>query len=119
MTNFPRSPTEELLLPAGDAKTFSDLEESEIEDPSPRKILDNGREIYLSQLPIPGNGLPLLSDFGEARFGNEVHNEDIMPNTYRAPEAVLKMNWDYKVDVWNVAIMVTLFHDIQILGQHD
>jgi hypothetical protein len=61
----------------------------------------------------------LLSDFGEARFGNEVHNEDIMPNTYRAPEAVLKMNWDYKVDVWNVAIMVTLFHDIQILGQHD
>ncbi|QKX64031.1 uncharacterized protein TRUGW13939_11204 [Talaromyces rugulosus] len=94
-----------LLLPAGDAKTFSDLEEAEIEDPSPRKILDNGREIYLSQLPIPGNGLPLLSDFGEARFGNEVHNEDIMPNAYRAPEVVLKMNWDYKVDVWNVAIM--------------
>ncbi|GAD91968.1 CMGC protein kinase [Paecilomyces variotii No. 5] len=93
-----------LLLPGNDPKSFSDLEEAELKDPSPRKILD-GREIYLSRMPIPGNGLPLLSDFGEARFSNEEHREDIMPNVYRAPEVVLKMNWDCKVDIWNVALM--------------
>ncbi|KAL1851114.1 hypothetical protein Plec18170_006438 [Paecilomyces lecythidis] len=93
-----------LLLPGDDPKSFSALEEAELEDPFPRKILA-GREIYLSRIPIPGNGLPLLSDFGEARFSDEEHREDIMPNVYRAPEVVLKMNWDCKVDIWNVALM--------------
>ncbi|OGM44085.1 hypothetical protein ABOM_007279 [Aspergillus bombycis] len=94
-----------LLLPAGDPKSFSNVEEAEIKQPSPRKILTCGREIYLSQLLIPGNGLPLLSDFSEARFGNEDHNDDIMPHVYRAPEVVLNMNWDCKVDIWSVATM--------------
>lgn len=53
----------------------------------------------------PGDGLPLLNDFGEARLGDEEHNEDIMPNAYRAPEVILKTNWDYKVDIWNVGML--------------
>jgi hypothetical protein len=60
----------------------------------------------MSRLLLPSNRLPLLSDFGEARFGDEEHNEDIMPNVYRASEVVLKINWDYEVDIWNVAVMV-------------
>ncbi|KAL1846435.1 hypothetical protein Plec18170_009161 [Paecilomyces lecythidis] len=28
-----------------------------------------------------------------------------MPNVYRAPEVVLKANWDYTVDIWNVALV--------------
>lgn len=94
------------MLPADDPQIFSAIEEAEIEEPSPREVLDDSRTIYLSRLLLPSNGLPLLSDFGEARFGDEEHNEDIMPNVYRAPEVVLKMNWDYKVDIWNVAMMV-------------
>ncbi|PWY83720.1 kinase-like protein [Aspergillus sclerotioniger CBS 115572] len=94
-----------LLLPGDDPQILSGIEESEIEAPSPRKILDHGRTIHTSQLVIPGNGLPMLSDFGEARFSEEQHDEDIMPNVYRAPEVVLKMNWDNKVDVWNIALM--------------
>lgn len=31
-----------------------------------------------------------------------------MPNAYRAPKVILKTNWDYKVDVWNVAMVVSL-----------
>ncbi|GAB1196237.1 hypothetical protein APSETT444_005505 [Aspergillus pseudonomiae] len=93
------------LLPAGDPQTFSNIEEAQIKAPSPRKMLPCGREIYLSQLLIPGNGLPLLSDFGEARFGNVEHHDDIMPNVYRACEVVLKMNWDCKVYIWSVATM--------------
>ncbi|PYI05449.1 kinase-like protein [Aspergillus sclerotiicarbonarius CBS 121057] len=94
-----------LLLPGDDPQILSGLGESEIEAPSPRKILDHGRTIHTSQLVVPGNGLPLLSDFGEARFSEEKHAEDIMPNVYRAPEVVLKMNWDNKVDVWNVVLL--------------
>ncbi|PWY82595.1 CMGC protein kinase [Aspergillus eucalypticola CBS 122712] len=93
-----------LLLP-GDPKNFSGREDSEIEAPSPRKVLGSERTIYTSHIVVPGNGLPLLSDFGEARFTQEEHDEDIMPNLYRAPEVVLKMNWDSKVDVWSIALM--------------
>ena len=57
----------------------------------------------------------MLSDFGEARFGNVEHNDDIMPNVYRAPEVVLKMNWDCKVYIWSVATMVYIFI-IQLLS---
>ncbi|KKA24022.1 hypothetical protein T310_1943 [Rasamsonia emersonii CBS 393.64] len=76
------------IIHTDDPQIFSSIEEAEIEEPSPRKILDDGRTIYLSRLPLPSNGLPLLSDFGEARFGDEEHNEDIMPNVYREKKNV-------------------------------
>lgn len=52
--------------------------------------------------------LPLLCDFGEARLFSEAGTpgEDIMPNVYKAPEVIMQMEWDYKVDVWNVAMVV-------------
>ncbi|RAK93356.1 kinase domain protein [Aspergillus costaricaensis CBS 115574] len=94
-----------LLLPIPDIKTLEDLEEREVNDPSPRKVLKD-RTIYLSTVYNPGgSGLPLLSDFGEARFGDVENSDDIMPNMYRAPEVVLKESWDYKVDIWNVAMV--------------
>lgn len=72
---------------------LSAFEAKEISYPSPRKILEDGncrRTIHTTRI-LPGTGgLPLLSDFGEARFGDEEHNEDVMPNSYRAPEVVLK-----------------------------
>ncbi|XHG09834.1 hypothetical protein AWENTII_012872 [Aspergillus wentii] len=98
-----------MLLPAHEPG-FSGIEEGEMEYPSPRKILDS-QIIHTSQIPIPGNGLPLLSDFGEARFIGKKHDDDIMPNVYRAPEVALKMDWDCKVDVWNVAMVDDIFDD--------
>lgn len=95
-----------LLLPVPNTKTLETLEEREVNDPSPRKILKD-RTIYLSTVYNPGgSGLPLISDFGEARFGDVEKRDDIMPNMYRAPEVVLKENWNYKVDIWNVAMVV-------------
>ncbi|PGH11978.1 serine/threonine protein kinase [Helicocarpus griseus UAMH5409] len=88
-----------------ETKAFSTVEKAEIETPSPSKVIDQNRTIYTSQILLPGNGFPLFSDFGEARFGNESHDEDIMPNMYRPPEVVLKMNWDCKVDIWNIAMV--------------
>lgn len=98
-----------LLLPTPMPKALSDFEEREVKAQSARKVLQ-GRTIYTSARFPPGDGLPLPSDFGEARFGDQPHSEDIMPNPYRAPEVILKSNWGYKVDIWNVAMVVSKLH---------
>jgi hypothetical protein len=95
-----------LLLPAPDAETLSNYEEQQFNAPLPRKVLKD-RTIYKSSRFPPSNGLPLLTDFGEARFGVEDHDGDIMPNAYRAPEVIMKGKWDYKVDIWNAAMAVS------------
>ncbi|PYH64478.1 U4/U6 small nuclear ribonucleoprotein PRP4 [Aspergillus vadensis CBS 113365] len=93
-----------LLLPTPKPEALLKFEEEEIRMPSARKVLQD-RIIYRSSRFPPGDGLPLLSDFGEARLGDEKHNEDIMPNLYRSPEVILKASWDYKVDIWSVAMV--------------
>lgn len=54
-------------------------------------------------------GLPVLSDLGEARDGSHKHSGDIMPGIYRAPEVILNMDWDEKVDIWSIGVMVSYF----------
>ncbi|PYI11487.1 kinase-like protein [Aspergillus sclerotiicarbonarius CBS 121057] len=69
------------------------------------QTLEN-RTIYLSrQLPI-SYGTPILCDLGEARLGTDNQRGDIMPDVYRAPEIILNMSWDYKVDIWNVGMVI-------------
>ncbi|PYI21386.1 hypothetical protein BO99DRAFT_454149 [Aspergillus violaceofuscus CBS 115571] len=80
------------------------FEECEVANPTPQKKLKD-RTIYRSLGFLPPGGLPILADFGEARFGDEKQNGDIMPNVYRAPEVILRSSWDYKVDIWNIAMV--------------
>lgn len=73
----------------------------------PRKILED-RTIYVSR-PLPISvGTPVLCDLGEARIGTDTQYGDIMPDIYRAPEVILGMEWDYKVDIWNVGMVVSM-----------
>lgn len=58
----------------------------------------------MSRLVPFTNGLPILCDLGEARVGKDMHNGDIMPDIYRAPEVILGMNWATKVDIWAVGV---------------
>ena len=95
-----------LLMGINDESFFFQYEQNELDNPTPRKPLD-GRTTYLSR-PLPLSfGPPVLCDFGEARFGEEVHRDDIMPDVYRAPEVILGMKWSYSVDIWNVAMVVS------------
>lgn len=97
-----------ILLGIKDKTILPRYEEAEFENPTPRKVLNKDHTIYLSR-PLPITfGTPVLCDLGEARLGSEKHDDDIMPDVYRAPEVILRMDWDYKVDIWNVA-MVVLF----------
>lgn len=70
----------------------------------PRKTLED-RTIYLFR-PLPISfGTPVLCDLGEARLGIDQQQGDIMPDIYRAPEVMLDMTWDCKVDIWNVGMV--------------
>lgn len=57
-------------------------------------------------MPIT-TGLAVLSDLGEARIGDHRHKGDIMPGIYRAPEVVLNMDWDSKVEIWSMGVMAS------------
>jgi non-specific serine/threonine protein kinase len=94
-----------LLLPGPETSQLSQFEEREVANPTPPKKLKD-RTIYKSLGFLSPGGLPILADFGEARLG-EKHNGDIMPNVYRAPEVILRSSWDYKVDIWNIAMVVS------------
>ncbi|KAI1977516.1 hypothetical protein LOZ53_001539 [Ophidiomyces ophidiicola] len=85
-----------------DLTDLSEIEDVEASQSIARKVLDD-RTIYISR-PMPINtGLPVLCDFGEARIGDK-HKGDVMPGIYRAPEVILDMEWDSKVDIWAVAL---------------
>ena len=51
--------------------------------------------------------MAILTDFGSARMGQEKHRGDVMPDVYRAPEVILDMEWDSKIDIWSVGLMVS------------
>ena len=92
-------------------EALQDLEQSELAEPSPRKI-SGDRVIYESQaFAISGAksvGRPILCDFGQACTRDMKHEHLIQPDQYRAPEVVFGMEWDEKVDIWNAGVMVML-----------
>ena len=48
----------------------------------------------------------MICDYGTAVIG-EKHTGDVMPGVYRAPEIILGMEWDSKIDIWSVGVMVS------------
>ncbi|SPO04717.1 uncharacterized protein DNG_07402 [Cephalotrichum gorgonifer] len=72
-------------------------------------------------MPIT-HGAPVISDFGAARLGEpgQKHSGDVMPGVYRTPEVILGMDWDSKIDIWSVGVMIwdlfeggRLFHAVK------
>lgn len=81
----------------------------------PRKTLKD-RTVYVSR-PLPVSyGTPVLCDLGEARIGTDTQDGDIMPDIYRAPEVILCINWDYKLDIWNVGMVVRMIIHAVVLS---
>ncbi|KAL1875114.1 hypothetical protein Plec18167_005784 [Paecilomyces lecythidis] len=86
-----------------DTSILSQMEEDEMKRPVARKVLPD-RHIYRSrQMPL-STGFPVLCDLDQARIGCEKQHGDIMPGIYRAPEVILGMEWNEKVDIWAVGM---------------
>ncbi|KAL4938853.1 hypothetical protein BDV06DRAFT_231493 [Aspergillus oleicola] len=95
-----------IMMAIEDTSILTDFEEEEKSNPSPRKIV-GARVIYASRQlrNTKQHGRPILCDFGQARFGSNTYTGDIQPYIYRAPEVVLRMPWNEKVDIWNVGVL--------------
>lgn len=79
-----------------------------MEHPSPRKCVDNA-PIYASRgFDLPKKfGTLVLGDFGSAVRGDQRQIHDAQPKIYRCPEVMLKTEWSYPADIWNVGCMVS------------
>ena len=96
------------------------FEKDELTSPGARKIKGD-RVIYTSRPLVPpvySYGRPVLCDFGEARFGEFDNMADIQPYQYRAPEVILDIPWDEKVDIWSVGAMVSTTAIYAMISTH-
>lgn len=100
-----------IMLGTNTPSLFEEWENQAIRNTIPRKNDVSGHTVYRSR-PFSLEegkgawGLPLLSDFGQARIGSGEHEGRIQPTLYRAPEVVLGMKWTSKVDIWNLGALV-------------
>ncbi|GKZ78393.1 hypothetical protein AnigIFM56816_001951 [Aspergillus niger] len=90
-----------ILLGIEDDSILAEMEEEELNEPAPRKQLDD-RTIFATRAMPLSSGEPVLADLGEARLAQGNQTGLIMPNLYRAPEVLLGMKWDNKVDIWAI-----------------
>ncbi|KAL3422803.1 hypothetical protein PVAG01_04550 [Phlyctema vagabunda] len=92
-------------------KTF---EQGERSHPSLRRVDSrNGRHIYSSRaLGIPENlARYSLCDYGAAVFGQREYTHDAMPDLYRAPEIILRMPWNEKIDIWSLGLTLWTLYE--------
>ncbi|PWY83660.1 protein kinase [Aspergillus sclerotioniger CBS 115572] len=97
-----------------DYKSLAHIVYNQSKHPSARKVSDD-RNIYFSQ-PIPFcDGMPVLSGLGGARLGRAAGKHSgrtIALGVHSAPEVILDMEWDCKVDIWAVGTTIwTLIND--------
>lgn len=69
------------------------FEEAETAEPTPRKMYES-HNIYCSGVLQLRPKLPVLCDFGESRFGSELYGGHAIPDLLRAPEILLRIEWD-------------------------
>ncbi|KAK6811249.1 hypothetical protein RU639_013032 [Aspergillus parasiticus] len=95
-----------IMMAIEDTMILTNFEEDEKSSPSPRKVVGD-RAIYASRKlrKTKQHGRPTLCDFGQARRGSNTYCGDIQPYIYRAPEVLLRMPWNEKVDIWNVGVL--------------
>ncbi|KAG2421801.1 hypothetical protein HFD88_005777 [Aspergillus terreus] len=96
-----------ILQEIEDKSILESFTQAELANLSPRKFV-NGMPVYASRrFDLPKVfGRAVLSDFGSAVRGDERRNHDAQPNIYRSPEVMLKTDWSYPIDIWNVGVMV-------------
>ncbi|KAI9889213.1 MAG: hypothetical protein M1814_005662 [Vezdaea aestivalis] len=110
-----------ILMEIEDRSIIAEFIAAEQAHPSPRKEVD-GYTIFASRGfgSLRGFGEPVLGDFGAAVSGDVAHDQDILPNVYRAPEVCLDIPWGYSVDIWNVGVLIwDLFEDKHLFYGHD
>lgn len=82
-------------------------------EPIAQKVVGD-RTIYQSQSDFGSlksiYSYPQIHDFGHAEVMEPGlgFRHPSQPNLYRAPEVMLGVVWDYKVDIWNLGVLVSI-----------
>lgn len=95
-----------IMFSIEDEAELKGIEEDEISKPSARKVYEDGAT-FLTRQVYTEIGNPKLIDLGEARFGQDTYTEQVMPDLYRAPEVLLGLPWDEKIDIWALGLTVS------------
>lgn len=97
-----------IMLGIEDDAIFKTFEEEEWTEPSLRRIHGDHIIYATKQVDIPDNpSHVVLCDFGDAQFGEDTYIGEAMPDLYRAPEIMLGIPWNEKIDIWSVGLMVS------------
>lgn len=87
---------------------FREFERDQWKNPPGRKI--KGKRVIYDSRDVPQSvddlGPPVLCDFGDAVMGEETYAGHVMPDLYRAPEMIMAVKWDEKIDIWGLAMTV-------------
>ncbi|KAK2613298.1 hypothetical protein N8I77_000219 [Diaporthe amygdali] len=94
-----------IMFSIEDEAELKAVEEEEIAEPSARKI-QKDNAVFMTRQVLAEVGNPKLIDLGEARFGQDKYAEHVMPDLYRAPEILLGLSWDSKIDIWALGLMI-------------
>ncbi|KAK1673543.1 kinase-like domain-containing protein [Colletotrichum godetiae] len=96
-----------IMLSISDTTILDDLVNEEWRLPSARKVMGDRTTYASTGLEIPDDpGDPVISDFGDAQYGEGDFEGEVMPDLYRAPEIILGIPWDEKIDIWALGLMV-------------
>ena len=98
------------MLSITDQAMLYEAVKEEWSSPTPYKIRGDYELHFSASFGLPDDGLPIISDFGDAQFGDPPFCEDVMPDLYRAPEIILRIAWDEKIDIWAFGLMVRIRH---------
>ncbi|KAK4155789.1 Serine/threonine-protein kinase [Chaetomidium leptoderma] len=96
-----------IMFSVVEASEWRAVEDAEMVEPTPRKVYKDHaiHSTRMSYLPPPKSPM-VLCDFGEARFGSEAYSEHAMPDLYRAPEILLRIQWNEKIDIWALGLVL-------------
>lgn len=97
-----------LTLPDNEVEILRALSDVEARMPSQSEQLDNDRIIYASRQVPHGDTVtfPILCDLGSAVHGQSSYHGIAQALPYRAPEVILGLSWDHRVDIWNLGVLV-------------
>lgn len=95
-----------IMFSIEDEAELKAIEEDEMSEPSARKVYE-GISTFLTRQVYTEIGNPKLIDLGEARFGQDTYTDEVMPDLYRAPEVLLGLPWDEKIDIWALGLTVS------------
>ncbi|KAG8156846.1 hypothetical protein KVR01_013259 [Diaporthe batatas] len=94
-----------IMFSIEDEAELKEIEDDEMSTPSSRKVYKD-EATFLTRQVFTEVGDPKLIDLGEARFGQKSYEEEVMPDLYRAPEILLGVPWDEKVDIWALGLTI-------------